>query len=234
MANSKAMSQDEVRNAFDNHGPLGPPNMTVITDTGGNGLVCIRGKSHQITSLANNRGASLTMVTQAEGGLGDGKTTPGGERGTRNVASGTGDSSKASVSRFGNPDGSGFIVSSGGGSNPTLSIALGDKSCSLTMSARGSNGQPVIHLVAGDQEISLDYRGLKVTKMPVQERTQNRADIDKFLDESAQLLQRAMKPYTNNSAQSGWGCCGGGSGGSRGSSESAVSNTTNMPNIDRG
>lgn len=235
MSESKAMNHDEVRNSFKNHGPLGPPNITTITDTGGNGLLCIRGKEHQITSLVNNRGASLTMVTPSVGDLGDGKTPPKGERGTRNVAGGTADADMPTVTRLGNPDGSGLIIVSGGGSNPTLSISLGDKSCSFTMSAKGSDGQPVVHIVAGEQEWSLDHKGFKVTAMPIQERKKNKPDIDGFLDNQAKQMQSALQPYTNNSAQSGWGCCGGSSNsGSGSSSEPSVASTVNLPNIDRG
>lgn len=206
MSESPTMGPIEVQQGFKNEGPLSPPNIHSFTGTGGGGIIMIRGKKSQITSVVGNSGAGLTMINKSEGGLGDGKKTPGGERKDKNIAAGNTDTSKQTITRLGNPDGTGLVIVSGGdGGNPTLSIALGDKSCSITMSARGSGGGPVVTVVAGTHEWTLDYKGFKVTKMPIQEKLCCRADIDSSLDAWADAMKTAFDPFTQNKGSGRWG-----------------------------
>jgi hypothetical protein len=225
MSDPKTMGPIEVREGFKNEGALSPPNIHSFTGTGGGGIVMIRGKKHQITSVVGNSGASMTMINKSEGDLGDGKKSPGGERRDRNVAAGNADADQQTITRIGNPDGSGIVIVSGGGDNPTLSIALGDQSCSFTMSAKGLDGKPLISFVAGEHELEIGWKGTKTTKTVIQEKLQNKKNVDDKLDEWAKSMQDALKPFTEKPGSGKWGCCGGKAGANqspKGSSQGSI------------
>jgi hypothetical protein len=126
MAVKKLNTHHEVGNAFQKEGPLGPPNMIAFTDTGGAGLVSIRGEKNCITTLVGNLGQGLFISSPSKSGLGNGKSPPSEERGTKHFASGTADVSKPSFIKVSNPDGTGMSFDSGGGRKPTILMATGD------------------------------------------------------------------------------------------------------------
>jgi hypothetical protein len=122
----KEDTHHEVGNAFKTQKELGPPNMIVFTDTGGAGVISIRGAENCTTQLVGTMGGGLFIISPSKSGLGDGKSPPQDERGTKSVLTQTGDKSKATLMVLKNPDGTGMTVDSGGGRKQTIHLATGD------------------------------------------------------------------------------------------------------------
>lgn len=133
MSVGKEDTHHEVGNAFKNIGPLGPPNTIAFTDPANAGLVSFLSKTHSVTQFVGKRGPCLCFVTELDNGLGDGTEVPREERGTRNAATLSGDNSKPTITALKNPDGTGLTIVSGGGQKPTIQLALGDGSSSVTI-----------------------------------------------------------------------------------------------------
>jgi len=130
------LAHREVVNGLNNEGELAGFNTIAFTDTGGAGLVSIRGESNCITTLVGNTGASLTFMNQAKSGRGDGKSPPANERGTQNAASNSADKSKASLVSLQNVDNSGMTLDGGGGRPSTIQIMLGDGKSGITITEK--------------------------------------------------------------------------------------------------
>jgi hypothetical protein len=116
----------EVCNAFLSEGRKAPGNMFALTDTGGAGLVSIRGEKNCITTLVGNLGQGLFISSPSKSGLGNGKRPPDNERSTKHFASGTADISSSSFVKLSNTDGSMISFDGGGGRKSTILIATGD------------------------------------------------------------------------------------------------------------
>lgn len=186
----------EVRNGFDNEGPLAPPNMVMLTCTGGGGLHSIRGAKSCITYVKGNSGGGFITMSPSKSGLGDGKSPPGDERGTKSFATQSGDASRPTITGVGNPDGTGVTFDSGGGRSPTMHMSTPDGLCSITMTS--ANGGAII-LRVGDTELVINgAKGqVEVTKQVIQEKQGHRAELEKYRKDVQTSLRNAMKPYSD-------------------------------------
>lgn len=127
------LSNKEVRNGFDSFGALSPPNMVLLTDTGGGGFFSIKGHEYEVTSAVGSTGAGLITITANTSGMGDGKAPPPNPRATKHFATQSGDKSKETLLALCNADGSGLRIQSGGGKKPVIHLAIADGTSSLTM-----------------------------------------------------------------------------------------------------
>ena len=137
----------EAGNSFVTTGKLGPANMVCLTDTGGGGLISIRGEKTNITSVIGETGAGFTTIVKVPSGLGDGKSPPDNERGTKHYASGTGKTDRRVITMLKNPNGAGITIDGCGGSADTISM----------MTANGKNG-----IVITENRIALWTNGTEV------------------------------------------------------------------------
>jgi hypothetical protein len=114
----------EVCNAFLTKGRKAPPNMFVLTDTGGGGVLSSRSDDYCVTGYVANDGSGCFTACKAPGGYGDGKKPPEGERGTNNFMAGTAQN-RETITRLCNGEGTGMSIKTGSG-KPTILISTGD------------------------------------------------------------------------------------------------------------
>ena len=195
MSVSKAQIHKEVTEGFKNKGPLAPPNIISLTDPRGGGVVSIAGHQHDITSIVSAKGGSLTMVASASGSIGDGKKPVTGERGSKNVASKTGDKSKRTLTRLANPDGTGCHIDSGAGGGEIIHFGTADGNVSFTMSSK--NGGSIVLRVGGTELVVNGKRQqVESTKIIVQEQLNHKSELEKYKKDMEESFLNALKPYT--------------------------------------
>lgn len=187
----------EVRNSFKNEGPLGPPNMVALTCTGGGGLISIRGAKNNVTQVMGNAGGGLVIATPAASGLGDGKSPPTGERGTKHFANDQGDKSRPTMCFMANPDGTGISIDSGGGRSPTMHLSTSDGLCSITITSAG--GGAIILRVGTTEFVVNGAKGqTETTKQVIQEKIDHREELEAYRKNMLASLKNALKPYSDS------------------------------------
>lgn len=203
------------------------PNMIYHTDTGGAGLVSIRGGKNCITKVVGNAGGGFVTVTPSKSGLGDGTSVPKDSRETKSFTTQTGDGSRPTITSLANPDGTGMTLDSGAGRSPTMHMSTSDGLCSMTMTS--ANGGAIILRVGQTELVVNGAKGqVEVTKQVIQEKIDHKAELEKYRKNMNDSLRNAMKPYSNacgdcdgsgqQSGSSCESCTGTGVSGSSGSS----------------
>lgn len=187
----------EVRNSFKSEGPLGPPNMVALTCTGGGGFISIRGAKNNITQVMGNAGGGLVIATPTSSGLGDGKSPPVGERGTKHFANSQGDGSRPTMFFMANPDGTGMSIDSGGGRAPTMHWSTSDGLCSITITSAG--GGAIILRVGKTEFVVNGAKGqTETTKQVIQEKLDHKEELEAYRKNMLASLKNALKPYSDS------------------------------------
>ena len=197
MGDCKACVAPEAKNGSERgDGKLTFPNMIYHTDTGGAGLVSIRGSKNCITQVVGNAGGGVVSFSPSKSGLGNGTETPKDARDTKSFASQTGDASRPTITSVANPDGTGITLDSGGGRSPTMHMSTPDGLCSITMTSAGGGS---ITLRVGSTELVVNgaKAQVEVTKQVIREKPDHKAELEKYRKDINDSLRNAMKPYSD-------------------------------------
>ena len=166
MSECKADNIRHINNGFESEGPMSPASGIVIHDQVNQGLHIWSSKKNRGVSIKNVRGSGLTILTENEHGLGDGMEPHPGARKTQDYAAGNGDISKPTLTMLCNADGTGFRMTSGGGTTPVMTLSTADGQNGLMI----TDGYVALYSHGVELVVDSKKRGLVfATKFRIQE-----------------------------------------------------------------